>query len=61
LGQFTRIYKSTSYRPNDVTKEVFGGDFERHQHLSFGDQLCNQLGTTLEDCAKNQKINFQIG
>jgi hypothetical protein len=46
---------------NEITKEVFGRNFERHQDLSFGDQVCNQLGKTLEDCVKHQKIHFQIG
>ncbi len=37
----------------------FGGDFERHHHSSFGDQVRNQLGTTIEDCATHQKIHLK--
>jgi len=67
LGWFTTIGKSIGYwhatcsidYTNNITREDFGGDFERHQHSNFGDQVCNQLGATLEDYAKHQKIHFQ--
>ncbi len=46
---------------NDITRKDFGRNFEKHQHSSFGDQVCNQFGTILEDYARHQKIHFQIG
>ncbi len=46
---------------NYLTRKGFGGDFERHHHSSFGDQVLNQLGTTIEDYAKHQKIHLKIG
>ncbi len=44
---------------NDIIKEYFEGDNERHQHSSFEDWVCNQLGTTPKDCVRHQKIHFQ--
>jgi len=38
---------------NDITRKDFGRDFERHQHSSFGNQICNELGTTIEDYARH--------
>jgi hypothetical protein len=43
-----------------LTRKDFGGDFERHQHSSFGNQVRIQLGTTIEDCVIHQKINLKI-
>jgi hypothetical protein len=38
---------------NYLTRKDFGGNFEKHLHPSFRDQIHNQLGTTIEDCAKH--------
>jgi hypothetical protein len=69
LGRFTRTNKSIGYwqanysidYTNDITRKDCGGNYEKHQHSSFGDQVCNQFGTILEDYARHQKIHFQIG
>jgi hypothetical protein len=42
-------------------RKDFGRDFERHWHSSFGNQVCDKLGTTLEDCARHQVVHFSIG
>jgi hypothetical protein len=68
LGGFTRTSESISYwqitcsidYTNNIIRKDFGGDFERHQHSSFGDQVCHQLWTTIKNGAKHQKIHLKI-
>jgi hypothetical protein len=45
---------------NYLTRKDFGGDFERHQHSSFGNQIRNQVGTTIADRAKHQNIHLKF-
>jgi hypothetical protein len=63
---FIKISKSTSYSQaigsidyiNDIIIKDFWGDFERYQHSILRDQGSNWLGTTIEDCGRQQKIYF---
>ncbi len=68
MGGFTKTNESTSYwqvicsidYTNYLTIKDFGRDFEKHQHSNFRDQICNQLGTTIEDCARHQNIHLKF-
>jgi hypothetical protein len=42
-----------------LPEKNFGGKFEGLQHSSFGNKVSHQLGTTIEDCARHQKIHFK--
>jgi len=67
LGGFNETNESTGYwqvicsidYKTTLLEKDFGGDFEKHQHSSFRNQVRYQLGTAIEDCAKHQKIHLK--